>query len=190
MNNENYFEKILDSDESIIEVFKPNRKRFVNLTILRNTFATLFTLLFPGIFIVVAIAASESNDFDIIFYIVPIIIAALIVFGYIFSIISRFTVYKNTYYCCTNKRIIIRRGFIGVDYQTLDYDLIGGMDVQVDFFDKIIKPNTGTISFISAASPAIQQGTMYFFAYIENPYESYKKIKEYCSKNKDGVINS
>ena len=114
-----------------------------------------------------------------------------VILAFIFSVITRIVIYKKTCYCCTNKRIIIRRGFIGADYQTLDYDLIGGMDVQVDFFDKIMKPNTGTISFASAASPMMEkQGSSYYFAHIENPYETYRKIKEYSSTYRDGKLNS
>ena len=206
MDYVNYFEPILDKDEKILETFRPNKKRFVGLTILRSTITTLVILLFPTIFILVALFAKNSaGQCDINgvpaspeecsgalsnFVIIPCIIAGVIVLGYLFSIITRIVVYRKTYYCCTNKRIIIRRGFIGADFQTLDYDLIGGMDVQVDLFDKLVHPNTGTISFASAASPMIQKVSSYYFAHVENPYEAYKKIKEISSANRDGKLNS
>lgn len=210
MEHEELFIQILDNDEKIIETFKPNHKRFVGLTILRNIITTLVVLIFPAIFLIILLVlnngVNETTQCEINgvehtgeacrvglapFVVIPCIIAGLIVLGFIFSVVTRIVVYKKTCYCCTNKRIIIRRGFIGADYQTLDYDLIGGMDVQVDFFDKIMKPNTGTISFVSAASPMIErQGSSYYFAHIENPYETYKKIKEYSSTYRDGKLNS
>ncbi len=186
-----FFESILDNNETVIETFKPSHKRFVGLTVLRNFLTSLVALVFPGIFVLIIALGDESSETGTIDYVIPGVIAALILFGFIFSAIARVVVYKKTYYCCTNKRIIIRRGFIGADYQTLDYDMIGGMDVEVNFFDKIIKPNTGTISFITAASPLLPKtGTSYFFAHIEDPYETYKRIKGYTSKNKDGKFNS
>ena len=209
MNYVEFFEPILDKDEEIVETFRPNKTRFVGLTILRNAIASIVVLLFPLIFILIEIfinnGINESTQCEVNgvamqgeacrqglapMLIIPGIIAGIILLGFIFSIIARVVVYKKTYYCCTNKRVIIRRGFIGADYQTLDYDLIGGMDVTVDFFDKIIKPNTGTIAFASAASPMIQKGSAYYFAHIENPYEAYKKIKEYSSTYRDGKLNS
>ncbi len=210
MEYEELFIQILDNDEKIIDTFKPKHKRFVGLTILRNLIASLLVLIFPAVFVVASIALNngidETTQCEIngvaatgedckaglgVFIIIPCIIAGLVVLGFLFSVIARIVVYKKTCYCCTNKRIIIRRGFIGADYQTLDYDLIGGMDVRVDFFDKIMKPNTGTISFASAASPMIdKQGPSYYFAHIENPYETYKKIKEYSSTYRDGKLNS
>ncbi len=191
MENEELFIQILDNDEKIIETFRPNKKRFVGLTILRNTLACILTLIIPALFILLLLLSENDGVSPIAILWVPIAIAVLVVFGYIFSVVTRVVVYKKTCYCCTNKRIIIRRGFIGADYQTLDYDLIGGMDVTVDFLDKIIKPNTGTIAFASAASPMMEkQGSSYYFAHIENPYETYKKIKEYSSTYRDGKLNS
>ncbi len=186
-----FFESILDNNEEIIETFKPSHKRFVGLTILRNFLTSLIALVFPGIFVLIVVLGNDGNEITPIDYIIPGSIALLIVLGFIFSVIARVVVYKKTYYCCTNKRIIIRRGFIGADYQTLDYDMIGGIDVEVNFSDKIIKPNTGTISFVTAASPLLPKtGASYFFAHIEDPYETYKRIKGYTSKNKDGKFNS
>ncbi len=111
------------------------------------------------------------------------------------AVIWRVIKYKKTWFCYTNKRIIIRTGFIGADFQTLDFDMIGAMNVRVDFLDKFIHPNTGTLMFASAASPMMANGmpggvSGYMFVDIENPYEVYKRVKEYSSKNRDGKFNS
>ena len=50
--------------------------------------------------------------------------------------------------------------------------------VNVNILDKIINKNTGTISYGSMASPVGgQNGPMFRFANIINPYETYKEIK-------------
>ena len=68
-------------------------------------------------------------------------------------------------------------------------------NVRVDFLDKLAKPTTGTITFASPASPMIQNGqagggSAYAFKHIENPYDVYKRVKQFSSQNKDGKFNS
>jgi len=185
MNNKEFFSSVLQKEESIVEVFKPNRKRFVNLTIFRNAIASLVTLIFPAIFVLVFALSENSNKENTkMYYLIPGLIALLIVLGFVVSVIVRAVVYNKTYYCCTNKRIIIRRGFIKVNYQTLDYNLIKELNLQIDVFDKMMKPNTGTIIFVSkTSSSSDKEDTSYYFAHIEQPCENYEKIKEYSFLN-------
>ena len=59
---------------------------------------------------------------------------------------------------------------------------IGMMNVRVDFLDKLVHPNTGTIFFGTAANPIINDGqgksTTFKFEHIEDPYEAYKNLKQ------------
>ena len=96
----------------------------------------------------------------------------------------------GTYYAYTNKRVIIRKGIFGVDYKSLDMSMIGAVDVSVTLLDKIVHKNTGTIAFGSMANPmGNQNGFMFKFAHVYNPYETYKEIKtvidEFKNKKKD-----
>ena len=94
--------------------------------------------------------------------------------------------YKNTYYAYTNKRVIIRKGIIGVDYKSLDLDMIGVVTVNVGVLDKIMQKNTGTICYGSMASPVGgQNGPMFRFSHIVNPYEIYKEIKTVIDEYKN-----
>ena len=93
--------------------------------------------------------------------------------------------YKKTFYCITNKRIIIRTGYIGVDYKSLDFTMLSAITVNVNWIDKIIRKNTGSISFGSMASPITNNGGAKFaFFYISNPYETYKEIKNIIDEHK------
>ena len=92
-------------------------------------------------------------------------------------------------YVVTNDRLIIRSGVIGVDYKEMSLYSITSMNVRVDFFDKLVNPNTGVIYFASASTPMVmnQNGktntSSFKFEYIENPYDVYKKIKEALPEN-------
>ena len=186
MNDTNLFEPILDSDERIIETFKPNKLRFIWLPLF--FFLTLFIILLIGPVLIILTEGSEELYLTFIF------------FGFLFLLLLLSPLiasvrYKKTIYCYTNKRVLIRTGFIGADFQAIDFDMIGAMNVRVDFLDKLVKPNTGTITFASPASPMIQNGqagggSAYAFKHIENPYEVYKRVKQFSSQNKDGNFNS
>ena len=185
MKNEKLFESILDNDEKIVEIFKPNFVRFVLLSsIIIGIFLIPFFVV--GIFMVL-------GDPDIL--VSGIVFLAFAAFALLITPITNSVRYSKTAYCYTNKRIIIRTGFIGADFETLDFDMIGGMNVKVDFLDKLTKPNTGSILFASPASPMLQNGQnggggAYAFRHIENPYDVYKRVKEFSSKNRDGNFNS
>jgi len=99
-----------------------------------------------------------------------------------------FPIYKAWYnkraYACTDKRIIVRGGIIGVDYKFLDYKDVKASVVKVGFFDKVSKTNTGTIEFGSMAAPlgaTNAQGTRinpFIFMHITAPHEDHKAIKK------------
>lgn len=185
MKEEKLFEPILDNDEKIVETFKPNFVRFV---ILNSIFIAIFLIPFFAVSLFFFLGEPDS------------LFGGFIVLGFstlmlFITPISNSIRYSKTAYCYTNKRIIIRTGFIGADFQAIDFDMVGGMNVKVDFLDKMVKPNTGTITFASPASPMIQNGQSggsagYAFRNIENPYDVYKRIKEFSSKNRDGNFNS
>lgn len=177
------FDPIIGKDENIIEAFKPNKKRDVVLSLVGIFVFIVLISILP--ICMVVFSTSETDEYG------PLIaISALDLFIAVFAIITVAVGYKQRVYCYTNKRIIIRNGIIGADFQTLDYDLIGGISVTVGLFDKMVNPNTGIISFASAALPVANgKGiTPYVFKAIENPYEVCKRIKvvfdEYKEKQK------
>lgn len=209
MNYEEVFKPVLDKDEKIIEAFKPQKFRAIGLRIIKDIIVGALLCAFFSVFVLISGSMEEQDPSELtctingvekvgeeceigidLFKIVPLSLMGIIILGVVLGIIMHVVRYHKTFYCCTNKRIIIRTGFIGADFQTLDYDLIGGMDVRVDFLDKICKPNTGTITFASAASPVVQRVASYHFLFVEHPYEVYRRVKEYCSTNKDGKLNS
>ena len=187
MNVEEDIKRILDSDEEVIKSYKPNKKRFVLINFI---FSGLFFSLIPiaisviGLLGLVGIITftTEAGEAD---YSAPITMMIFGGIGILFLIIAciGFIVrYKKTYYYVTNKRLVIRTGFIGADYKSLPISTVGVVDVRVDVLDKLVKKNTGTIVFGSASTPVVNQQNMVFaFRHIDNPYETYKEIKEIIS---------
>ncbi|MBR6779301.1 MAG: hypothetical protein IKM43_04090 [Clostridia bacterium] len=171
---ENIFDLVLDKDEKIIKVYKPHKLR------------TWFTIIALAVVILLCfiplIIVGFLNDTGL-----ETLIAVLVIIIPLMLICIPFVSlwYKKTVYAVTNKRILIRTGYIGVDYKSLDFTMLGALTVNVSWVDKLIKKNTGTISFGSMASPMTNQaGAKFSFMHITNPYETYKEIKTIIDENK------
>lgn len=178
---EELFEKILDKDEKIIKIFKPQKTKYF--------FSVLFSwgiclLFFALIGVCAVIFPDEGYVVDKSLLLVPIggwVVSMLVV------LLIASIYYKNLYYAYSNKRIIIRSGVFGVDFKSLDMSMIGAVNVYVSLIDKILRKNTGTILFGSTASPlnyGQTSGTCYKFTHIKMPYETCKEVKSYIDEYK------
>ena len=183
--------KILTDDEEVKEYFKPNKKRFVVVNIIATLlfliifFGGVFTVGLLGIINVIAFTDSTGQR-DFLAPIMFLVFSAPFLLMIILSLIGYVARYHRTIYVVTNKRLIIRSGFIGVDYKSIETKYVGLINVRVDFLDKICG-STGTITFASPAMPMMntQNNVNGAFAFrcVENPYEVYKKVKEYIPEN-------
>lgn len=189
---EKVFKEILDQDEQIIKVFKPNKTRFVTIRLIVAIIwyiimaAVIFIPLILALSGILPMVDDEGVDGTLGFVIVFSIFGFFLVLALAFFIANVLVSYKKTYYAYSNKRIIIRQGFIGVDYYTLEMKMISTVLVNVGLFDKMVKPNTGTISFGSSATPIGvsngKGGVGFSFSFIDDAYQTYREVKE--------VINS
>lgn len=145
IQNNNMFENILEEGEEIIKIYTPDKKRYWR--------AALFPFAIP------------------IFWPHLIIMLVFTLFTIPFFYANG---YKNLYYAYTNKRLIIRKGWIGVDYKSLEYKDISATSVNVGFLDK--GRDTGTLTF---SSPSTDLDSKIIFSYIQQPYQTMKDIKAY-----------
>ena len=194
MTIEEDIKRILDNDEEIIKTYRPNRKRFVFINF---CLTCLFFLIPIGVFIFGVLGLSgvvsfvnEAGERE---FGGPIGLMAFGGFGLLILAvhgISLFVRYKKTYYIVSNKRLIIRTGFIGADYKSIPLETVGVVDVRVDFLDKLVKNDTGTIVFGSASSPVVnRENTIFAFSHIDNPYQSYKEVKEIISNKQNEKVS-
>ena len=190
MENKELFAPILQEDEEIIKVIKPNKTRYVYLGGLAYTLFALIPILVMAAPFGMLIDAFKEDGAP-----TPLVIELSIFGGFILLTLIAVWVglnmsYKKTFYAYTNKRILIRRGVIGVDYATLDFEMIGGLMVNVNFLDRLMKgsDNPGTITFGSSASPVIYtrngRTAAYAFRNIDHPYEVYRDIKHMVDEYK------
>jgi hypothetical protein len=190
MENKELFAPILQEDEEIIKVLKPNKTRYIYLSGLAFTLLALIPILVMAAPFGMLIDAFKEDSAP-----TPVVIELSIFGGFILLTLIAVWVglnmsYKKTFYAYTNKRILIRRGVIGVDYATLDYEMIGGLMVNVDFLDRLMKgsDNPGTITFGSSASPVIYtrngRTAAYAFRNIDHPYEVYRDLKHMVDEYK------
>ena len=190
MENKELFAPILQEDEEIIKVIKPNKTRYIYLSGLAYTLLALIPILVMAYPLVLAIESLTEYGTSEPLVIELTVIGGLILLGIITTWVGLNMSYKKTFYAYTNKRILIRRGFIGVDYATLDFEMIGGLMVNVNFLDRLMKgsDNPGTITFGSSASPVIYtrngRTAAYAFRNIDHPYEVYRDLKHLVDEYK------
>lgn len=179
MNQNNIFDVILDSDECIQKIYKPNKlKMFISIFFMFFWMWLFLSLSF--VFIILA----EANDVYLwlaflIFSVVSLIIFVLCAW-LVFALL-----YKNTYYAYTNKRLIIRHGIFGIDFKSLDMNMVGAISVDVTLIDKILKRGTGSIYFGSMANPMVNNASLFRFLHINNIYDEYKQIKATIDEQKN-----
>lgn len=198
---EEIFSPILDDDEKVIKVIKPNK--FMQYA--RVMLSTLLWYIFIGIFVVIGALAGveeegvETGELSVNTQIVELaiiislaVIIGLLVLTLLLEWLFVHLYYKNVYYGYTNKRIVIRKGIFGVDYKSLDIKMIGASTVNVSLLDKIFRKNTGTINFGSMASPINGMNGInnYILANVTDPYGLYKEIKSYISSANNATETS
>ena len=104
------------------------------------------------------------------------IINLFLFWGSILNMVRLALVYNNTSYAFTNKRLMLRSGFFGIDFKAIDYDKIVETEVTVNPVENLF--GVGTIRVFSGAVTSKGQRIYDRFVAIENPYDVFKRIKE------------
>jgi hypothetical protein len=93
----------------------------------------------------------------------------------IINIFRLILVHKNTFYSITNKRVMMRSGFWGIDFNAIDYDKISDIQVTVNPLENIL--GVGTIRISAGKVNSKGSSLTDDFIGVQNPYEVFKKIK-------------
>ena len=185
MTGDEMFADVLEKDEKVIKMYKPDKKKFYWTVRWWIWFSAIWCYplvllaLDPDIFPTL----SRWECAGVLF---GIITAGVILTGMITRIFT--SIYQsNRFYAYTNKRILIRSGVFGIDYKSLEYKSLTATIVKVSLLDKLIKHKTGSIIFGSPSSPVsgvFGQVTVnpYRFAHIVDPYVTLREIKEVIDK--------
>jgi membrane protein YdbS with pleckstrin-like domain len=176
-------DKVLDENERIFWEGTPSFWPFF----LGGSFVTvifgLFWMVFLIPFIVVAVLdiLFGSHIFGFGILLLPHFWIGM---GLVFGLpIYQILVYKHTHYAITEKRVILQKGWIGRDFELIDFDQVTNAEVNVGVFDKLFGGgNTGSILVSAAGSfTPTRQGAVqkpYTLRNITGPYEVFKLFKK------------
>jgi len=95
--------------------------------------------------------------------------------GSILNILRLILVHKNTFYAITNKRVMMRSGFWGIDFNSIDYDKISDIQVTVNPLENML--GVGTVRFSAGKVSSKGNPLTQDFIAVANPYEVFKKVK-------------
>jgi membrane protein YdbS with pleckstrin-like domain len=166
------FESVKDEDEEILWTDKPKFIPYA-MTALGLGFGVLiFVCFYYAITSNIQNQNGNTSNFSIWFVGLPV---ALFLFGFLSKILS----YNNTSYAFTNKRVMIRSGFIGTDFRIIDHDKISDIQVTVNFVERVF--NVGSIKFYSGRTEVNEGVTSKLYdrwEAIPKPYDVFKQLKK------------
>ena len=172
------FENILEKDEKIIKMWRPNKAKFWWFWMLTYIGSMIWVFAVP---LVVGIEDGAGTGL----WVALGATGGVFVFGWIVMWVAGALWLKNRYYAYTERRILIRGGIIGIDYKSLEYKSLNATVVKVSLLDKLVRRDTGTIKFGSPSSPVLSiwagHSNQYMFNHIEAPYATLREIKEYMN---------
>lgn len=97
--------------------------------------------------------------------------------GGVLNMLRLALVVGNTYYAVTPKRLMIRSGYWGTDFRSIDFDQIANLEVSVNPVENA--SNVGSIRFYSKMPGANgNRATLVTFVGIADPYEVFKLVKK------------
>lgn len=165
----NEIKNILSSNEKVVWEGKP---KFAPYFISQLTCAGCFSV----IFLIGALLAAAGGELG------PSIFIFILGLVFVISPLISYLYYKKIYYAITDKRIILQSGIIGTDFNSVDFDKIQSMSVNVGIMDKLFGGNTGTISIYSGLIVSTGQGgstsVPHSLIFVEDAYSVYEKLKK------------
>jgi hypothetical protein len=178
---------LLEPKETVLWNGKPDLKSLLFLAILCSILImSIAAILF---FNIEPIATRKNTNLGANPKRVLSIISGVFFFIALLTPLIVYSFYKVTEYVVTNKRLIIKSGFIGADIRSVYYDQIRSAFVNVGLVGKLF--STGTI--LIDTGRITQRGkrgskTVYDrFRFIKNPYQVYKFVQKGLSSRKEGM---
>lgn len=163
---------IISEDEQILWRGKPKRSAYILGSVMKMFPFALIWLLFDGGFIAAMFATGAFAEMPtgVLLGIIGFFAVHLLpVWIWLWNIFTATKQYKNLEYAFTNKRIIIKSGVVGIDFQNIYYSEIESVNLKVGMVDNMLK--VGDV-YIRAKS-----GMNVLFD-IKDPYFITQKLQE------------
>ena len=136
----NSIDDVVAHDEKVLWRGKPNTKSYVWAAMLKMLPIALLWLAFDSIFIYVFATEMASGEMPLAMlgFLIPFFLLHLApVWIWIGKTVKAAREVRNLEYAITDKRIIIRSGFIGIDFKFINYSEIDSVNVKVGIIDRI-----------------------------------------------------
>ena len=169
------FESIRNVDEKILWVGRPKSVPYI----FSGVMSGILIVLFGAIWILTSYNINSDNaeggtsqNYFWLFGLIPLVQG-------VYSFLNKILSYPNTAYAYSDKRVMMRTGFIGADFKVVDYDKISDIEVTVNAIERMY--NVGTIKFFSGRTQTDDGNTTKLYdtwIAIENPYEVFKIVKQ------------
>jgi len=166
------FDSVKDDDEEILWTAKPRFIPYAITGLGLGVGAIIFVVVYYTMTTNIKNEDGTVGTFSWIFAAIPLVF-------FIWEFLRKLFSYSNTRYAFTNKRVMMRTGFIGTDFKSIDYDKISDIEVTVNFIERAF--NVGTIKFFSGRTETNDGTTTKLYdrwEAIPNPYEIFKKVKQ------------
>ncbi|MFH1655676.1 MAG: PH domain-containing protein [Candidatus Omnitrophota bacterium] len=166
------FQVVKDSDEEFIWIGEPKFLPFLCSGIPFLIIGLIWGAIDYGF--IRGLGSAEKGPS--LWFIVPFFALHLFPFwGSILNMVRLVLVHKNTFYAITNKRVMMRSGFWGIDFNSIDYDKISDIQVTVNPLENAL--GVGTVRFSAGKVGSKGNPLTDDFIAVENPYEVFKKVK-------------
>jgi uncharacterized membrane protein YdbT with pleckstrin-like domain len=175
-SDESSVQDLIMPGEQILWSGKPKKNAFIiNRSVVMMPFALVW-FCFDGFFISTLISSGEIHK--MLFFIVPFFAIHLMpVWIWLWNVLSANKKWKNTEYAVTDKRILIRGGVIGYNYQNIYYTDINSVDLHVGVIDRML--GVGDILISQNGMQSTSKGTLTpAILDIENPQQIFKQIQK------------
>lgn len=163
------FKVVKDDDENFIWLGEPKFFPFICTGIPFLIVGLIWGSLDYSIFI--QHMKTKQMGFEIPFFVLHL----FPLWGSILNIFRLILAHKNTFYAITNKRVMLRSGFWGIDFNAIDYDKISDIQVTVSPLENML--GVGTVCFSAGKVTSKGIPSTDNFIAIPNPYDVFKKLK-------------
>ena len=167
------FQAIRDKDEKILWAGQPARAPFLVSGIPFLIFGCLwFSFDYFGF-----IRHMGGKSGIPLGFAIPFFALHLIPFwGSLLNMLRLLLVVGNTYYAVTPKRLMMRSGFWGTDFTSIDFDQVANLEVSVNPIENA--SGVGSIRFYARAPFMNGRAILARFVGVTNPYDVFKLVKQ------------
>ena len=117
------------------------------------------------------------------------------IFLFVVLFIYNFIFYKKIYYAITDKRVVMQKGIIGTDFESVDFDKINSINISVGILDKVVGKNSGTILLDSGKVISTEDSNGFSstrtdyhrLEYIDDAYSVFEKLKKVSTDVKSDI---